>query len=92
MTATVKKQVTFYQSIVCPRCQMTKVLLARALREHPDVEVTRVEFLTNMARAKADGISSIPALVSEGRRLTGAILTQNKIERFLASLGNAGAS
>jgi hypothetical protein len=82
-----RRDVTFYHSVVCPRCQVTGLLLSRVLRDHPDVRLHKVEVLTNRARARQDGVSSIPALVSEGRTLTGIILTPGQIRSFLQSLG-----
>jgi len=80
------KRVEFYHSVICPRCHVSNVLLRRALRRHPDVEVTKVEFLTNRDRAREAGVESFPALVAEGRTLTGFLLTPAGIERFLDSL------
>jgi hypothetical protein len=50
--------------------------------------VTKVEFLTNMDRAKEAGVRSIPALVADGRSLTGILLTPARIERFIESLAS----
>lgn len=75
-----KITIAYYHSVVCPRCQLSRLALRKALKRHPDVEVTNVEFLSNMNRAKKAGVRSIPALVAEGRSLTGIILTSAKIE------------
>ena len=81
-----KLAITFYHSVVCPRCHYTGHALRAVLRKHRDVEVTKVEFLTHGEQATKDGVRSIPALVARGRALTGFILTKGKIERFLESL------
>jgi glutaredoxin len=80
------KKVVFYHSVVCPRCHISNILLRRALRKHADVEVTKIEILKNRDRARNDGVRSFPALVAEGRILTGVVLTPGGIERFLSSL------
>lgn len=80
------KKVVFYHSVVCPRCHISNVLLRRALRKHPDVEVTKIEILKNRERARRDGVKSFPALAAEGRVLAGVVLTPGGIERFLSSL------
>jgi len=81
------KKVTFYHSVICPRCQTTKLLVARVLRERPGVEVTRLELFTNRRQARQDGVTSIPALVSaDGRKLSGVILTPRRIRQFLDTL------
>jgi hypothetical protein len=84
-------EVVFYHSVICPRCHFTGLMLRNALRKHPDVELTKVEFLTNTRQARDDGIRSIPSLVAQGRSLSGFVLTQGRIERFLASLTPASA-
>jgi len=73
-------------SKVCPRCQLSGIALRRVPRRDSDVEVTKIEFLTNRDRAKNAGVTFIPTLVSGGRSLTGIILTPARIERFLESL------
>ena len=82
---------TFYHSAICRRCHFTGLALGRILRQYPDVELRRVEFLTNRTRARSDGVRSIPALVAQGRSLTGFVLTKGRIERFLESLSGAAA-
>lgn len=85
---TAKKNVVFYHSVVCPRCQISGLALRKVLRKRPDIEVTKVEFLRNMGRAKKAGVTSIPTLVAQGRSLTGIILTPAGIERFFESLSS----
>ncbi|HSC28991.1 MAG TPA: thioredoxin family protein [Vicinamibacterales bacterium] len=81
------KKVKFYHSVICPRCQASKLLLARVLRQRPGVEITRIELFTNRAHARKDGVTSIPALVAEnGRVLSGVILTPGRIRQFLDAL------
>jgi predicted DsbA family dithiol-disulfide isomerase len=82
-----KRSVVFYHSMVCPRCRISGIALSRVLRNHPDVELTKVEFLSNMKSARAAGVRAIPTLVAEGRSLTGFLLTPGRIEQFLNSLG-----
>ena len=80
------KRVTFYHSLICPRCHAAGLFLNSLLREYPDIEVTKVEFLTNQKRASEDGVKSIPTLVSGGRSLSGFLLGRGKIRAFLESL------
>jgi hypothetical protein len=62
------------------------LLLKRALRKHPDIQVIKVELLTNRDRARRDGVKSIPTLLANGRKLAGVILTSRGIEQFLESV------
>lgn len=84
--AATSTHVTFYHSKFCPRCHLSGLWLTRALERHPHITVTKVELLTNRARARADGVTTIPALVAPGATLTGVVLTPARIERFLQSV------
>jgi hypothetical protein len=86
--ATARKSVTFYHSVICPRCRVSGLALRRALASHPEIELEKVEFLTNRGRAAKEGVKTIPALVASGRTLTGIVLTRTRIERFFESLGH----
>ena len=80
------KTVTFYHSVICPRCQLAGRSLAKLLAEFPNVRLDKVELLTNRARARAAGVRQIPALVHGDTKLTGFYLTKSRIRRFLESL------
>lgn len=80
------KTVTFYHSVICPRCQMAGLSLSRLLAEFPGVSVEKVELLTNLDRSRRDGVARIPTLLAGERRLTGFYLTKKHIRRFLESL------
>jgi|TARA_B100001964_G_C14109721_1_gene543179 hypothetical protein len=62
------------------------LLLSQLGSEFPDLEINKVEFLTNLRQSREKGVRSIPTLVYEDRQLGGFILTKNKIRRFLQSL------
>jgi hypothetical protein len=79
--------VTFYHSAICPRCRLTSLALNSLLRDYPHISLERVEYLTNLSAARDAGVRSIPTLSSEGRTLSGFVLTKSKIRRFLDSLG-----
>jgi len=80
------KTITFYHSAICPRCRMASLSLSSLREEFPDLEIEPVELLTNRAKAKADGVRTIPAFVSGDSRLQGFYLTRRKIRAFLTSL------
>ena len=65
---------------------MTGLSLSRVLRDFPDVEVNKVEFLKNMGRSRKAGVRTIPTLVSGGNKLSGIVLGKKSIRRFLESL------
>lgn len=80
------KTVRFYHSMICPRCHLSGLFLSRLREEFPDVTVERVEYFTNLGRAKRDGVRAIPTLVAGERRLGGFFLTPRSIRRFLEAL------
>ncbi len=80
------KRVTFYHSVVCPRCHMAGRSLSSLLPDFPDVEVERVEFLANLSGSRQAGVRSIPTLVYGDQRLDGFYLTKRRIRDFLESL------
>jgi hypothetical protein len=65
---------------------MAGLALSQLRDEFPDVVVERVEYLTNLGRAREDGVWSIPSLVADERRLSGFYLTKKSIRRFLESM------
>lgn len=78
--------VTFYHSVICPRCKMAGRSLARLLPDFPGVRLEKVEYLTHLGSARAQQVRTIPTLVSGDRRLAGFYLTQNRIRDFLERL------
>ena len=80
------KTVTFYHSMICPRCHMAGLSLSQILDGFPDIKVEKVEYLTNLGRSRKDGVSSIPTLVAGDKKLSGYYLTKKRIHRFLESL------
>lgn len=80
------KSVTFYHSVICPRCQLASRFIAALLPEYPEIRVERVEYLTNMGRARRDGVRTIPALVDERGDLKGFVLTKARIREYFEAL------
>lgn len=80
------KTVTLFHSQICPRCQVSKRLLAGLEPDFPEVRVERVEYLTNLGRARDAGVRSIPTLVCGERKLSGIVLTKKSMRRFLEAL------
>lgn len=76
-------KITYYKSLICPRCIPTNRLIARVKREHPEIEIEEVEVLTNLSRALADGVHMLPTLVAGSRRWTHA----PSLDELLASDG-----
>jgi predicted DsbA family dithiol-disulfide isomerase len=79
----VSKVVTFYHSVICPRCRMTSLFLGSLLAEYPDVTVERVEYLANLNSAREAGVRSIPTLVAGDMQLSGFLISRSRLRRFL---------
>ena len=80
------KTVTFYHSLVCPRCHMANMMLSGLLRDYPDVQLEKVEYLANMRQSRRQGVRGIPTLVHGDKQLGGFLLTKGSIRQFLDSL------
>jgi hypothetical protein len=80
------KTVTFYHSVICPRCQMAALSLKQLLPQFPGISVEQVELLTNLGRSRREGVATIPTLLAGERRLSGFYLTRKRICEFLESL------
>ncbi len=65
-------KIIYYKSVLCPRCSPTNHLIGRLKREHPEIEIEEVEVLTNLSRAMADRIYTLPTLVVGAQRFTSA--------------------
>lgn len=63
--------------------------LKQLLPEFPHVRLEKVELLTNLGRARREGVPTIPMLVAGANRLKGFFLTKGSIRRFLESLPTA---
>jgi predicted DsbA family dithiol-disulfide isomerase len=79
-------EVTFYHSVVCPKCQLSKIALASVLKEFPEITLRKVEYFGNLRSAKAAGVRSIPTLVSGDKILQGVVFTRKQLRGFFASL------
>lgn len=79
-------KVTFYHSVICPRCHAAGLWLGQLLPEFPEVSIEKVELLTNFRRSRREGVARIPTLAAGEHRLSGFFLTKKRIHEFLASL------
>jgi glutaredoxin-related protein len=80
------KSITFYQSVICPRCALARLHLRSLKKEFPEIEINSVEVAGNSEAMKKDGVVSFPALVHEGSKLTGFLLTRAAIRSYLTDL------
>ena len=83
---TAMKTITFYHSVICPRCHAAGLMLSGLLREFPDIRVEKIEFLIDQKRAREDGVRSISTLVCGDRSVSGFFLGRKRIRSVLESL------
>jgi hypothetical protein len=76
-------KITFYKSILRPRCALAGLALKKIIKKHPALEIETVEVTTNPARAWQDGIRMIPAIRCEDKTLSGVMLSKAAINSFL---------
>jgi len=62
---------------------MAKKALDELLKDMDDVELEEVEVMTNPLRALKDGIKFIPSLKSGNEKISGILLSSDKIKTFL---------
>ncbi len=65
-------KITYYKSVICPRCIPTSRFLKNLKKSYPDVEIEEIEILKNMKIARRAGIHSIPVIEIGERRYTEA--------------------
>ena len=65
---------------------MAGLSLKQLLPDFPDIEVNKVELITNLGNLRKEGIKMIPAMVSGDKKMSGLFLTKRHIRCFLESL------
>jgi len=76
-------KITFYHSVLCPRCLLVGRTLKRLQKEYPNLAVEKVEVTTRPAESLRNGVRIIPTLTAEGQRLSGIILTPAAVRQFV---------
>jgi glutaredoxin len=61
-------KVTYYKSILCPKCIPTNRLIKQLKQEYPEVEIEEIEIITHMSRAKKDGVNHVPTIIVGNKR------------------------
>jgi len=78
-------KIVFYKTFLCPRCFLAGRALARLAREYPELEIETVEITRDPHRARQDGVRMLPAIRRDGELLTGLLLTERVLRKFLFS-------
>lgn len=63
-----KAEITYYKSLICPRCIPTSRFLKNLKAEYPEIKVNEIEVLTNMKKTVKEGIHGIPVMTIGGRK------------------------
>jgi predicted DsbA family dithiol-disulfide isomerase len=83
--------VTFYHSVICPRCHFSTVMLNRVLKEFPGIHIERKELFSHIKEATAAGAKSIPALVAGDKVLRGVVFTPGMLREFFRGIQSTAA-
>ena len=57
--------------------------LSKILKDYPEINIEKIDIVTNPARAWKDGIRMIPALKSGNEILSGILLGEDEIRKFI---------
>nr|WP_320116783.1 hypothetical protein [uncultured Desulfuromonas sp.] len=74
--------ITFYRTALCPRCFLAKRALDKVVAG-TDITVETVEIATTAINSWRDGIRMIPALKIGDEILSGVLLDEQRIRRFI---------
>ncbi|NTV14507.1 MAG: hypothetical protein HGA96_11355 [Desulfobulbaceae bacterium] len=77
-------QITLYKTFLCPRCFLASLALQRLRGEFPDLIVETVEVTREPLRAWQDGVRMLPAVICNGKTLSGIVLTTAALRKFLS--------
>jgi len=75
-------KITYFKSLICPRCIPTNRLLKQVKQAHPEIEIEEIEIITHMSRAKKADVHHIPTLIAGGKRFYAA----PSLQELLAAL------
>jgi glutaredoxin len=76
-------KITFYRSLLCPRCLFTRRALLEIIHNNKEIEIEEVDVLTHPLRTWSDGVRIFPALKINGRILSDVFLGKKKMELFI---------
>jgi len=76
-------KITFYRSILGPRCALAGLALRKLQREMPDLEIETVETTIHPLKSWKTGIRMIPAIKYGNQVLSGIILSKLAISSFI---------
>jgi len=76
-------KVQLYRTALCPRCLLAARALKRIAATNPGLEIELIEVTTNLARTRQAGVKALPTIVIGDKTLTGLILSEEKIRRFV---------
>lgn len=78
-------KVELYRTVLCPRCLYVTHALNKMHREFPELDIEVIEISKNLNRLRAAGVRTVPTLVIGKDKLSGLLLTPQKIRKFLTA-------
>jgi glutaredoxin len=83
-------KITFYHSILCPRCLLVGRTLQKLQLEFPELAVEKIEVTARPAESLRNGIRMIPTLTAGDNKLSGLFLTPTAVRKFVEQAGQGG--
>ncbi|MCK5227435.1 MAG: hypothetical protein KAJ60_08590 [Desulfobulbaceae bacterium] len=79
------KKITFYRSILCPRCMVVALELEKLQNQNEDLEIENIDVMIEPVRVWKAGVRLIPALHINDKKLSGIYLSPARVRRFISS-------
>lgn len=80
--------INFYRITFCPRCKKAEHILQQLMPEFPQLELNTIELVTHPLKTFQAGIRMIPALECSADILSGVLLKEEQIHKFLECQNN----
>ena len=77
------RTIVFYHSRFCPRCRASRRHIKEFLAANPELSLAEVEVTREPMTALRDGVFMLPAARIGDKKVTGFILTPEKLARLL---------
>lgn len=77
-----ENEIIFFKLPICPKCKSLEGIIDEIEDENPEINVRRLNLITNIGLAIKHGITTVPYLLINGNPLKGSI-SKKDIENFL---------
>lgn len=75
--------ITIYRTALCPRCKKAQTILQHIVSQEPNLDMNIVEVMAQPIKTFRAGVRMIPAIQCENEILSGIVLDEARIKKFL---------